>query len=112
MISKGLPPFKTSIGTWVIFGHVTHEQSYSHSIQKAMSQTLALTERLAPLKLWILPLSIHPAKVGFPSDNVVSSLGSIYDTAFWTDSCHATYNITALPEHLGVHSLAQLQVFL
>ena len=41
---------------------------------------LSLLERVALLKLWVLPLFVHVAKVAFLSDGVVDLLTSIYKT--------------------------------
>ena len=72
-------------------GHVTHDQSYRAAIQKGMAKALTMQkwalsppERVALLKLWVLPLLVHVAKVVFPSDRVVNSLTSIYKTVLKT----------------------------
>ena len=52
-------------------------------MQKGMARALAmqkwprsLPERVALLKLWILPLFVHVAKLIFPSNSVIDSLSS------------------------------------
>ena len=53
------------------------------------------------LELWILPVIGYPAKVVFPTPQVVSTLKSIYNIALGLDSWGLTHKILSLPETEG-----------
>ena len=67
---------------------------------------LSLPEGVALLKLWILPLFLHVAKVVFPSDGVVDSLTSISKQALNLNFWGITLDILAHSPGTGGYSVA------
>ena len=63
--------------------------------------SLTLGERVHLLQLWILPLLVFPARVVFPTEQVISSLKTIYSVALNTSSWGLTNEILALPPREG-----------
>ena len=93
----------------ILLGHVTSEQSFSVALNKALSRAyamrswgLSLLERVELLKLWILPLLVHPARAVCPDNNVCSTLQLVYNVAIKLSSCRVTQPILSLPKEQGL----------
>ena len=115
----GLPVSKSYKYLGVILGDVPSEQAFAPALRKAMgraasmhSWNLSLRERAMLLELWILPVIGYPAKVVFPTPQVVSTLKSIYNVALGLNSWGLTHKILSLPETEGGVSLATPESFL
>ena len=63
--------------------HASHQESHVSGTSNA-TQDITLTERLALLELWILPLLPLPARLVFPYKAVAASLQSVYHTVLRT----------------------------
>ena len=100
-------------------GHVTPQESFSLAISKAMKRAfamrswqLSLLERVMIFKPWILPLLVHPARVIFPTDVIVSSVNTTYWTALHITSWTITQPILSMPPDQGGFSLPDPKTFL
>ena len=100
----GLPVKQSYTYLGVVLGNVTPEESYAPALQKALGRAysmqhwaLTLGERVHLLQLWILPLLVFPARVVFPTEQVISSLKTIYSVALNTTSWGLTNEILSLP---------------
>ena len=97
----------------ILLGHVTPEQSSDIALNKAGSVT-ALEQRSELLKLWILPLLVHPtsARAVYPDDNVCFTLQLVYRVALKMGSWGVTQPILSLPKEQGGYGLASPKAFL
>ena len=62
---------------------------------------LSLDERVALLQQWILPLLVFPARVVYPTEQVISSLRTVYHIALRLNSWSLTVDILSLPKVEG-----------
>ena len=84
LLSKLGMPIQTSIKyLGILLGHVTAEQFFPLALNKALSRAyamrsweLTLPEHAELLKLWILPLLVHPARAVLADKNVCFTLSS------------------------------------
>jgi len=104
----GLPVKRSYKYFGVVLGNVTPEESYALALQKALGRaysmqhwSLTLVERVHLLQLWISPLLVFPARVVFPTGQVISSLKTIYSVALNTRSWGLTNEILSLPPGEG-----------
>ena len=115
----GIPIQKTYKYLGILLGHVTPEQSFSLALNKALGRAysmrsweLSLPERIELLKLWILPLLVHPARAVFADDNVISTLTLIYHVSLRLNSWGITQPILSLPKQQGGYALPAPKEFL
>ena len=76
------------------------DEAYGPAHQKAAGRAfsmqplaLSLQERVELLQRWILPLLVYPARVVFPSENVLSAVKTIYHIALKVNSRVITTDI-------------------
>ena len=74
--------------------------------------SLDLDLRQKLLELWIMPLLIAPARVIFPTKEVIASVRTIYNTALKTNSWGLTHTILSQPLDLGGLGLVPPSTFL
>ena len=74
--------------------------------------SLDLDQRQKLLELWIMPLLIAPARVIFPTKEVIASIRTIYNTALRTNSWGLTHTILAQPLDSGGLGLVPPSTFL
>ena len=101
------------------FGEATPQQAFARAIQKAMLRALAmqhwditLTERLALVELWILPLLSLPARVVFLDKAVIASLQSVCHAALRTTHYGVSLPILSQDKGLGGFSVLTPKKFL
>ena len=77
LLQFGIPIQTSCKYLGILLGYVTPEQSFSLALNKALSRAhamrsweLSLQERVELLKLWILPLIVHPARAVHADENV------------------------------------------
>ena len=103
----------------IVLGHVTSEQSFSLALNKALARAhamrsweLSLQERVEPLKLWIVPLIVYPARAVHADENVCSTLILIYHVALNLNSWGITQPILSLSKDQGGYALSSPKTFL
>ena len=92
----------------VKLGDVSPYEAYQPALQKAIGRAcamqkwdLSLDERVALLQQWILPLLVFPARVVYPTEQVISSLRTVYHIALRLNSWSLTVDILSLPKIEG-----------
>ena len=102
----------------ILLGHVTPQEFFFLAVAKANKRAFAMCawnlsfpERVMLFKLWVLPLLMHPVRVIFPTDVVVSSV-TVYWTALRMTSWTITSPIFSLPQTQGGFSLPDPKAFL
>ena len=84
----------------VLLGDIPATEGYAPAISRAMGRACAmlhwsldldLHQKL--LELWIMPLLIAPARVIFPTKEVIASVRTIYNTALKTNSWGLTHTM-------------------
>mmetsp|Transcript_12980 Transcript_12980/g.23327 ORF Transcript_12980/g.23327 Transcript_12980/m.23327 type:complete len:216 (-) Transcript_12980:124-771(-) len=103
----------------VLIDHILPEVAYGAAMQKALGRAysmqhwkLSLSESVELVKLWMLPLIVHPVRVVFPTNPVISMLRTLYRVALRLNSWGITPGILTLPRTLSGFSFAQPKIFL
>ena len=102
----------------VLLGDIPTTEAYAPAIARAMGRassmlhwSLDLDLRQKLLELWIMPLLIAPARVIFPTKEVIASVRTICNTALKTNSWGLTHSILAQPLDLGGSGLVPPSTF-
>ena len=81
-------------------GAKTAEEAYGPALRKAtgrafsmQSWSLSLVDRVELLQSWILPVLVYPARVVYPSDNVIAAVRTIYQVALKLSNWGITLDI-------------------
>ena len=85
-------------------GNLSSDASFAFPLGEAQRRAgcisaygLSITERILPLKTWILPCVLLTARVYFPPDITIRALKHVYQTALGTDSWGVTLENHAQP---------------
>ena len=100
LLSTGLRIVEKYNYLGIVLGATTAEEAYGPAPRKAtgrafsmQSWSLSLADWVELLQSWILPLLVYPARVVYPSDNVVAAVKTIYRVALKLSNWGITLDI-------------------
>ena len=100
LLSTGLKIVEKYKYLGIVQGAKTAEEAYGPALRKAtrrafsmQSWSLSLADRVELLQSWILPVLVCPARVVYPSDNVIASVRTIYRVALKLSNWGITHDI-------------------
>ena len=103
----------------IVLGATTAEEAYGPAPRKAtgrafsmQSWSLSLADGVEFLQSWILPLLVHPARVVYPTDNVIAAVKTIYRVALKLSNWGITLDILSHSKDQGGLELAPPDTFL
>ena len=112
-LSKGLKIVEKYKYQGIVLGAKTTEEAYGPALRKATGRSfsmqpwsLSLDDRVELLQIWILPLLVYPARVVYPSDNVIAAVRTIYRVALKLSNWGITLDILSHSKDQGGLELA------
>ena len=85
LLSTGLKIVEKYKYLGIVLGATTAEEAYGPALRKAIGRavsrqvwSLPLADRVELLQSWILPLLVYPARVVYPTDNVIAAVKTMY----------------------------------
>ena len=103
----------------ILIGHVSPEEAFAPILAGTASRAafmrlvpLTFSKRIALFQEWVLPLFIFPARVYFPTNQVVAQLAVVYKTALRISSRGLTPPILQSPPSRGGNNLLRPRTFL